>query len=68
MDNLANNKKPFWIKRIYKSDHGTLIGLPKKLSEELKLNNETYIRMYYDSESQIILLKREPDVLERIKN
>ena len=68
MDNLTNNKKPFWIKRIYKSDHGTLLGLPKKLSEELNLNNQTYMRMYYDRENKMILLAREPDVIEGVKN
>jgi hypothetical protein len=68
MNNIKQNKKqPYWIKRIYKSDHGTLLGLPKRLSDELNLNNHTYVRMYYDSENKRILMAREPEVIEEIR-
>jgi hypothetical protein len=55
MDNIKNQtKKPFWIKRVYRSNHGTLLGLPKKLSQELKLDNESYLKLFYDKENQQI--------------
>jgi hypothetical protein len=64
MDNLNSKKKPYFIKKIYKSNHGTLLGLPKKLSQELKLDNETYVRMYYDRENKMVLLTIILDELE----
>jgi hypothetical protein len=58
MDNIKNQtKKSYWIKRIYKSDHGTLLGLPKKLSQELNLDNESYLKLFYDRENKMILLE-----------
>lgn len=69
MNNIKQNKKqPYWIKRIYKSDHGTLLGLPKRLSDELSLTNQSYLRIYWDNENKLILLAKEPEVIEEIRN
>jgi hypothetical protein len=59
VDNIKHQeKRSFWIKRIYKSDHGSLLNIPKKLSQELQLENHSYMKLYFDKANKMILLSK----------